>query len=86
MQKLDRRAGAVGFAVYLDLLEQLPSEEEDYDVDVLLVYDAEAEKSAVAKTVAKLTAGGKTVSAQKSIPEKLRYRKLMKLSKEGTVC
>ena len=86
MEKLDRRAGAVGFAVYLDLLEQMPGEEEEYDVDVLLLYEADTERSAVAKAVSALTSVGKTVSAQKSIPQKLRYRKLMKLTKEGTLC
>jgi ATP phosphoribosyltransferase regulatory subunit len=86
MQKLERRSGAVGFAVYLDLLEQLPAEDAQFDVDVLLIYDGDADKMAVAKAVARLTAQGKTVSTQKSIPEKLRYRALMKLTKEGTVC
>ena len=86
MEKLDRRAGAVGFAVYLDLLEQMPGEEEEYDVDVLLLYEADTDKAAVAKAVSALTSVGKTVSTQKSIPQKLRYRKLMKLSKEGTLC
>lgn len=86
MQKLERRAGAVGFAVYLDLLEQLPAEKAEFDVDVLLLYDANTDKMAVAKVVAELTGQGKTVSAQKSIPQKLRYRQLLKLSKEGIVC
>ena len=86
MEKLDRRAGAVGFAVYLDLLEQMPGEDEEYDVDVLLIYEEDTEKAAVAKAVSALTSVGKTVSAQKSIPQKLRYRKLMKLSKEGALC
>ena len=86
MAKLDRKSGAVGFAVYLDLLEQMPGEEEEYDVDVLLLYEADTDKAAVAKAVAALTAVGKTVSTQRSIPQKLRYRKLMKLSKEGALC
>lgn len=86
MQKLGRRAGAVGFAVYLDLLEQLPAEDAQFDVDVLLIYEAETDKLAVAGAVAELTAQGKTVSTQKSIPQKLRYRQLLKLTKEGTIC
>ena len=86
MQKLERRSGAIGFAVYLDLLEQLPMKKEDYQVDVLLVYDPAVSMQAVVKTVAELTAGGKTVSAQKNIPEKLRYRQLLRLTKEGTLC
>ena len=68
------------------LLEHLPAEDAAFDVDVLLVYDADADKLALAKAVAELTAQGKTVSTQKSIPEKLRYRQLLKLTKEGAVC
>lgn len=86
MQKLERRSGAIGFALYLDLLEQLPAETGDYDVDVLLIYDDAGDKSLLAKTVGELTRQGKTVSAQKSIPQKLRYRQLLKLSKEGELC
>lgn len=86
MRKLERRSGAVGFALYLDLLEQLEDERSEYDVDVLLLYDEDADRQAVAKAVAKLTREGKTVSAQKSIPRKLRYGQLVKLTKEGTVC
>ena len=86
MEKLERHTGAIGFALYLDLLEQMPVERSKYDVDVLLIYDADADKTTVAKAVAELTAQGKTVSAQKSIPEKLRYQQLITLSKEGTAC
>ena len=86
MEKLERRAGAMGFALYLDLLEQLGGDDAPYDVDVLLLYGAHSDKLAVARAVADLTEQGMTVSAQKSIPQKLRYRQLMTLSKEGTVC
>ena len=86
MEKLERRAGAIGFALYLDLLDQLRGEDAPYDVDVLLLYDDHADKKAVAQAVAALTGQGMTVSAQRSIPQKLRYRRQMTLSKEGTVC
>ena len=76
MQKLDRRAGAVGFALYLDLLEQLPQKKREYDVDVLLLYTESTDKALIAQTVSELTAAGKTVSAQKSIPQKLRYKEV----------
>ena len=86
MEKLERRAGAMGFALYLDLLEQLRTDDTPYDVDVLLLYDTHSDKKAVAQAVATLTGQGMTVSTQKSIPQKLRYRQLLTLSKEGTVC
>ena len=86
MQKLERRSGAIGFALYLDLLEQLPTEKSGWDVDVLLVYDAATPKKAVMETVSRLTWEGKTVSAQKNIPQKLRYRQLLRLNEEGELC
>ena len=86
MQKLERRAGAIGFALYLDLLEQLPMKKREFDIDVLLVYDADTDKQLLAQAVEELTAAGKTVSAQRSIPAKLRYRQLLRLTKEGALC
>ena len=86
MQKLERRSGAIGFALYLDLLEQLPTENSGWDVDVLLVYDAATPKKAVMEAVSRLTWEGKTVSAQKNIPQKLRYRQLLRLNEEGELC
>lgn len=86
MRKLERKAGAIGFALYLDLLEQLPAAGTAWDVDVLLLYDPETDIAALAQTVQALTAQGKTVSAQKRIPEKLRYRQCLRLTKEGVLC
>lgn len=83
MEKLGRRSGAIGFAMYLDLLEQLRQDRADYDVDVLLLYDAATGSAAVARTVQKLLAAGKTVSAQKAVPEKLRWRETVDLRGEG---
>ncbi|MBQ9263635.1 MAG: ATP phosphoribosyltransferase regulatory subunit [Clostridia bacterium] len=39
VRKLGKQAGAIGFAVYLDLLEQLPAQSRGNDADVLLLYD-----------------------------------------------
>ena len=86
MRKLDRKAGAIGFALYLDLLEQLPAPKHDYDVDVLLLYGPETDRAAVAAETDRLIAEGKTVSAQRSIPAKLRYRELVRLGKERSPC
>ena len=82
MSKMGRNAGAVGFALYLDLLEDIRNDDDGYDVDVLLLYDADVPHHAVSKQVSELVAMGKTVSAQKSIPKKLRYREQVFLGKE----
>ena len=83
MEKLGRTGGAIGFALYLDLLEQLPTPRRGCDVDVLLLYD---DPTLVASAMKPLLAEGKTVSAQKNIPPRLRYRQVLDLRKEGTVC
>ena len=83
MARMERSSGAVGFAIYLDLLEQLRQERSEYDVDVLLVYDSGTASEAVAEKVRELVAAGRTVTAQRMIPEKPRYKDLLDLRSEG---
>lgn len=83
LRRMNRRSGAVGFALYLDLLEDLPAESDPFDVDVVLLYDEAVSVSDLAERASLLTADGKSVSAQKVVPEKLRYRSLIDLRKES---
>ena len=83
MKKMHRTSGAIGFAIYLDRIEELYHESEKTDVDYLLLYEDATDMNTVARTVQKLIREGNSVSAQKSIPEKLRYKTLMDLRKEG---
>lgn len=76
MRKIGRRSGAVGFAVYLDMLEQLGEVQEDTD-DILLYGDDDI--AAVSQAVAKLTAAGNRVIAARSLPAKRRYKQVWKL-------
>ena len=84
MQKLNRKSSAIGFAVYLDLLERLTVQQNDYDVDILLLYAPETPCAVLTETVERLVKEGKSVCAQKNIPARLRYREIIRL--EGTVC
>ena len=72
LKKMGRKSKAIGFAVYLDLLEEL-SEDSEYDVDTVLLYDETDAPSAVAKALRLLTKEG-TVTALRSIPPKMKYR------------
>ena len=83
MKRMGRRSGAIGFALYLDLLEELSSPTEAYDVDAVLLYGEAASATDVLNAVKRLGADGKRVVAQRAIPEKLRYRRLFKLTEEG---
>ncbi len=78
MQRMGRRAGAIGFAVYLDMLERFSGESAEYDVDTLLLYDEDASPEAQLRAVKQLSRTG-NVMAQRTIPEKLKYRRLARL-------
>lgn len=83
MAKMGRRAGAIGFALYLDMLQQLPSETPEFDVDAVLLYDSHSDMDALTEAIGFLTAGGKRVMAQQSVPDKIRYRQLLRLQERG---
>ena len=82
MKKLNRNSGAVGFAIYLDRIEDLFRESDKYDVDYLLLYDDSTDPQKISSAVSKFIASGASVSAQKSTPDKLRYKKIMDLRKK----
>lgn len=79
LSAMGKECGAVGFALYLDLLSELDGECDEYDVDVLLVYDSTTSRDTLFAKKNALISEGKSVSAQRSVPEKLRYRALIKI-------
>ncbi len=79
VHKLKKRSGAVGFAVYLDLISRLMKSNDDYDVDVLLIYDDNASAGELAAAVKNITDSGKCVKAQKVNSGSVKYKQLMKL-------
>lgn len=83
MQRIGRKSGAIGFAVYLDLLENFQPSETKYDVDTVLLYDDTADAEELADTVESLIAKGKQVSVQKKIPAHLSFRELRKFTGKG---
>ncbi len=82
MKKMRRSARAIGFAVYLDQLERLDGGGEAYDVDTVLLYSPGVSPAALLRAVRALSADGGSVSAQHTVPEKLRYRRLARLEGE----
>ena len=83
MKKMGRKSGAIGFAVYLDTLERLNLTQKKYDVDTVLLYDENSLPEDIARAVSELASAGKNVMAQRSIPESVRYRQLLKLNGKG---
>jgi len=81
MEKMGRKSGAIGFAIYLDMLPYEKRNDAKPDVDVLLVYKEETPLELLTDKVKELTGQGLRISAQKDVPEKLKFGELIDLRK-----
>ena len=82
LAKMGKRGGAIGFAVYLDLLERWGDEQPKFDVDVLLTATAETNPANIVRAVQALRADGNSVLVQNGTGG-VRYRQLMQVDREG---
>ena len=78
MRKLGKDEQAIGFAVYLNLLERLGAPEQEYDADVLLIPDGETPEE-LAAAVRELTEAGQSVRVQPGTEGTARCRRAMKM-------
>ena len=81
--RMGKPGRAIGFACYLDQLERLCGSGREFDADVLLLYGEHDAPEAVAAAVRKLLGEGLSVSAQKAVPEKGAFRRVVALSESG---
>lgn len=79
MRKLKKNSSAIGFAVYLDGFERLNNTLPEYDVDFILVIDKTEEPINVLSTQKELSKNGETVLVCYEIPEKIKYKRAVKL-------
>lgn len=82
VKRMGKDNNAIGFAIYLDLLEMLETDVNEYDIDVLLIYDKKTDPELILKAKNEIISNGESVSCQLNIPKKLRYKKLVKLSED----
>lgn len=82
-KKLGKTSGAVGFAVYMDLLSYLNKESGNFDADVLLIYDSTTPAEVVLSTVAGLRAEGLRVFASTGECKNIKYKKIIRIGEEG---
>lgn len=83
MQKMGKSAGAVGFAVYLDMLRLLDRGASEYDVDTLLSYDESADVLAVLDMANALRKEGKRVRVELCAPTGVKCRERIDITKGG---
>lgn len=79
MQKMRRNCGAIGFAMYTDELERLGESAGEYDVDTVLLYPENTPAADVFRKTQALLAEGVQVLALSRLPERLRYKNLVRL-------
>lgn len=75
LSKMGRKGGAIGFAIYASLLERLYTKHDAYDVDTVLLY---GENDDPARVMALRQTLGSAL-AVRQVPQRLAYRRLMKL-------
>ena len=83
LRKLGKDADAIGFAVYLDLLERFDSKEKEYDVDTLLLYEEGADVAALAQAAQMLTDNGQSVLVQRKNTGNVKYKQLLCMKDRG---
>ncbi len=79
MRKMGKQSGAIGFAVYLDLIDRLYDGSEDYDADAVIVYEGQTDAAIICNQVDALTAEGNRVIVRRTVPTRMRYKKLIKI-------
>lgn len=77
MKKLGRTDRAIGFAVYLDMLERLEEGATGNDVDIVLIYHEDTPLQTIRRAAKALSADGKSILVGRGIPEDIRYGKLI---------
>ena len=75
MDRMNKCAKGIGFAVYLDQLERLDQRERPYDVETVLLYDENTQPLAVLQDAQDLSQSG--VLVLRSLPKNLRYRRVL---------
>ncbi len=76
MKSMGKKCGAVGFSVSLDALDELGRRDKQSgrtDVDVLILYDTSTDTEELMQQIDKIRKTGKTVLAERAIPDKLTY-------------
>lgn len=76
-RRMGKRSRAIGFAVYVDLLQELKQEENTFDVDTVLLHDGSADMAALT-AAAEAAAGDGSVLVCTALPRDRRWKRLVR--------
>jgi len=85
LARMGKSGEAIGFAVYLDQLARLFGQREDYDTDVLVLYDDASDPAALIRKAESLRKKGLRVRVQREAESDGRSREVVRLDGEGRV-
>ena len=77
--RMGRKTGAIGFAVYLDLLQGFQKERTAFDVDAVVLVDKNTCPHTIAKTVQEVVKNGESVRVENNMGS-LRARRVIDLT------
>ena len=83
-RKMGRKAKAIGFAIYVDLLQELYREENSCDVDTLILHDGTVDTGVLTAAAAEAAKSG-TVLVARQLPRDRNWKKLMRFEKGEAV-
>ncbi len=83
MKKMRIDSKAIGFAIYLDMLDRFYASNIQYDIDSVILYENDDNIVNLNNAVENLISSGKSVVAVKQIPENTKYKQLLKFNGSG---
>lgn len=83
VRRLGKDADAIGFAVYLDMLERFGTKKREFDVDVLLLYEEKTDPARVAIAARRIAESGESVMTSRWDSGEIRYRRLVRIEEGG---
>ena len=82
LKRMKKDAGAIGFAFYLDTLEQLVNTSSGFGIDTLIVYDENVAPEVVVSAMEMAVSEGKTAKAVKKIDTDIKAKEIVDLRGE----
>ncbi len=82
LRKFNKDVDAIGFAVYVDVITSYITDKNEYDTDIVIIYE-NADVSALLKAIQMFTQSGQSVRVQRAVPKDIKYKQLLKFTERG---
>lgn len=83
MKKMGKASSAIGFAVYLDMLERHGSSDTDFSYDMVILQGEDSNPAEIISTAQALSEKGLNVIVLKSLDGQIKYKSIIKFTKDG---